>query len=48
MVFAALRGDCGRRGPIGTALFTDALIAMLLTERYVAGRSMNSLVTELW
>jgi transposase len=30
---------------IGKGLFTDAFIAMLLTERYVAGRSMNSLVT---
>ena len=32
---------------IGKGLFTDAFIAMLLTERYVAGRSMNSLVTGL-
>jgi hypothetical protein len=32
---------------IGKGLFTDAFIAMLLTERYVAGRSMYSLVTGL-
>jgi hypothetical protein len=32
---------------IGKGLFTDAFIAMLLTERCVAGRSMNSLVTGL-
>ena len=32
---------------IGKGLFTDGFIAMLLTERYVAGRSMNSLVTGL-
>jgi transposase len=32
---------------IGKGLFTDAFIAMLLTERYVAGRSMSSLVTGL-
>jgi transposase len=32
---------------IGKGLFTGAFIAMLLTERYVAGRSMNSLVTGL-
>ena len=32
---------------IGKGLFTDAFIAMLLTERYVAGRSMNSLLTGL-
>ena len=32
---------------IGKGLFTNAFIAMLLTERYVAGRSMNSLVTGL-
>ena len=32
---------------IGKGLFTDAFIAMLLTERYVGGRSMNSLVTGL-
>ena len=32
---------------IGEGLFTNAFIAMLLTERYVAGRSMNSLVTGL-
>jgi transposase len=50
--------ECGCRVPatvmapgapkaIGKGLFTDAFIAMLLTERYVAGRSMNSLVTGL-
>ncbi len=33
---------------IGKGLFTDGFIAMLLTERYVAGRSMNSLVTGLF
>jgi transposase len=32
---------------IGKGLFTNAFIAMLLTERYVAGRSLNSLVTGL-
>jgi transposase len=32
---------------IGKGLFSDAFIAMLLVERYVAGRSMNSLVTGL-
>ena len=32
---------------IGKGLFSSAFIAMLLTERYVAGRSMNSLVTGL-
>jgi transposase len=32
---------------IGKGLFSNAFIAMLLTERYVAGRSMNSLVTGL-
>jgi transposase len=32
---------------IGKGLFTDGFIAMLLTERYIAGRSMNSLVTGL-
>ena len=32
---------------IGKGLFTNAFIAMLLTERYAAGRSMNSLVTGL-
>jgi transposase len=32
---------------IGKGLFTNAFIAMLLAERYVAGRSMNSLVTGL-
>jgi transposase len=32
---------------IGKGLFSNAFIAMLFTERYVAGRSMNSLVTGL-
>ena len=32
---------------IGKGLVSNAFIAMLLTERYVAGRSMNSLVTGL-
>ncbi|MGH4009140.1 MAG: IS66 family transposase [Pseudonocardiaceae bacterium] len=32
---------------IGKGLFSDAFIAMLLVERYAAGRSMNSLVTGL-
>jgi transposase len=32
---------------IGKGLFTNAFIAMLLTERYVAGRSQNSLVAGL-
>ena len=32
---------------VGKGLFTNGFIAMLLTERYVAGRSMNSLVTGL-
>jgi len=32
---------------IGKGLFTNAFIAMLFTERYVAGRSMSSLVTGL-
>src|SRR5207302_256280 len=32
---------------IGKGLFSNAFIAMLLTERLVAGRSMNSLVTGL-
>ena len=32
---------------IGKGLVTNAFIAMLLTERYVAGRSLNSLVTGL-
>jgi transposase len=32
---------------IGKGLFSNAFIAMLLTERYVAGRSQNSLVTGL-
>ena len=32
---------------IGKGLFSNGFIAMLLTERFVAGRSMNSLVTGL-
>jgi transposase len=32
---------------VGKGLFTNAFIAMLLTERFAAGRSMNSLVTGL-
>jgi transposase len=32
---------------IGKGLFTNGFIAMLFTERYVAGRSQNSLVTGL-
>jgi len=32
---------------VGKGLFTNGFIAMLLTERYAAGRSMNSLVTGL-
>ena len=32
---------------IGQALLSGAFIAMLITERYVAGRSQNSLVTGL-
>jgi len=32
---------------IGKGLFTNAFLAMLLTERFAAGRSMNSLVTGL-
>ncbi len=32
---------------IGKGLFSNGFIAMLFTERYVAGRSMNSLVTAL-
>lgn len=32
---------------IGKGLFSNAFIAMLLTERFMAGRSMNSLVTGL-
>ena len=32
---------------VGKGLFTNGFIAMLLTERYVSGRSMNSLVTGL-
>ena len=52
------RRACGCRVPatvtapgppkaIGKGLFSSAFIAMLFTERYVAGRSMNSLVTGL-
>ncbi|HEX6521188.1 MAG TPA: IS66 family transposase [Streptosporangiaceae bacterium] len=52
------RRACGCRVPgtvmapgppkaIGKGLFSNAFIAMLFTERYVAGRSMNSLVTGL-
>jgi len=32
---------------VGKGLFTNGFIAMLLTERYASGRSMNSLVTGL-
>ena len=32
---------------IGKGLFTNAFLAMLFTERFVAGRSMNSLATGL-
>ncbi|HEX5295908.1 MAG TPA: IS66 family transposase [Streptosporangiaceae bacterium] len=32
---------------VGKGLFTNGFIAMLLTERYAAGRSLNSLVTGL-
>lgn len=32
---------------IGKGLFSNGFIAMLITERYVVGRSMNSLVTSL-
>ena len=52
------RRACGCRVPatvmapgppkaIGKGLFSNGFIAMLFTERYVAGRSMNSLVTGL-
>ncbi len=52
------RRACGCRVPatvtapgplkaIGKGLFSNRFIAMLFTERYVAGRSMNSLVTGL-
>jgi transposase len=52
------RRACGCRVPaavtapgppkaIGKGLFSDAFLAMLFTERFVAGRSMNSLVTGL-
>ncbi len=37
----------GPPNAIGKGRFSNAFIAMLLTERYVAGRSMNSLVTGL-
>jgi len=50
--------QCGCPGPatvmapgppkaIGKGLFTNGFTAMLLTERFAAGRSMNSLVTGL-
>jgi transposase len=45
-----VRGTVMAPGPpkaVGKGLFTNAFIAMLLTERYAAGRSMNSLVTGL-
>jgi transposase len=52
------RRACGCRGPatvmapgpakaIGKGLFSNGFIAMLLTERFVAGRSQNSLVSGL-
>ena len=52
------RRACGCRVPatvtapgppkaIGKGLFTNAFLAMLFTERFVAGRSMNSLATGL-
>jgi transposase len=52
------RRACGCRVPatatapgppkaVGKGLFTNSFIAMLLTERFAAGRSMNSLVTGL-
>ena len=52
------RRACGCRVPatvmapgppkaIGKGLLSNGFIAMLFTERYVAGRSMNSLVTGL-
>ena len=37
----------GPPNAIGKGLFTNGFIAMLLTERYAAGRSQNSLVTGL-
>ncbi len=37
----------GPPGAIGKGLFTNGFIAMLLTERYAAGRTVNSLVTGL-
>jgi transposase len=37
----------GPPAAVGKGLFTNGFIAMLLTERYVAGRSQNSLVTGL-
>jgi transposase len=45
-----VRGTVMAPGPgkaIGKGLFTSAFIAMLLAERFAAGRSMNSLVTGL-
>ena len=52
------RRDCGCRVPatvtapgppkaIGKGLFSNGFLAMLFTERFAAGRSMNSLVTGL-
>jgi len=52
------RRDCGCRVPatvtapgppkaIGKGLLSNGFLAMLFTERFVAGRSMNSLVTGL-
>ena len=44
----AVHGDgAGPPKAIGKGLFTNGFIAMLFTERYVAGRSVNSLVTGL-
>ena len=37
----------GPSAAVGKGLFTNGFIAMLLTERYAAGRSQNSLVTGL-
>jgi transposase len=37
----------GRPKAIGKGLFSNAFLAMLFTERFVAGRSMNSLATGL-
>ena len=39
--------DPGPPEAIGKGLFSNGFIAMLFTERHVAGRSMNSLVTGL-